>query len=49
MMRAGSEGGARALMHEHILTTGEVLASLFGKMDAAASASRRRTRTSAAE
>ncbi|MGN6380181.1 MAG: GntR family transcriptional regulator [Gaiellales bacterium] len=42
MMRAGSEGGARALMHEHILTTGEVLAGLFAKMDATASAGRQR-------
>ncbi len=50
MMRAGSEGGARALMQEHIMTTGEVLAGLFGKMDAAAVARRRpRTRTSAGD
>jgi len=36
MMKAGSPGGARELMHEHILTTGEVLADLFARMDASA-------------
>ena len=49
MMRAGSEGGARELMREHIMTTGDVLAGLFAKMDAAASAGRRRGRSSAPE
>ena len=34
MMRAGSPGGARELMREHIMTTGEVLAELFARMDA---------------
>jgi DNA-binding GntR family transcriptional regulator len=42
MMRAGSEGGARALMHEHIMTTGEVLAALFAKMDTTGATPRRR-------
>jgi DNA-binding GntR family transcriptional regulator len=42
MMRAGSEGGAEALMREHIMTTGEVLAELFAKMDPTASSGRQR-------